>query len=168
MKAKYLILFMVIAGCYTYDEPMFWAGQSEYVPVLIKRSDFEASVKSEPAREVHQAGKIYTIGNYIFLNELYEGIHVIDNTDPSKPVNMGFINIPGNVDIAVKGESLYADSAVDLLAINISNPQQIVVTSRTKDVFPEKLPPNMDYIPYQYTKEQREEKDAVIINWVKL
>ncbi|MDH5398508.1 MAG: hypothetical protein OEX02_10195 [Cyclobacteriaceae bacterium] len=160
-----LILFALV-GCFD-EEPPQW-GTTQYVPVMVDRADFEAAVSVMAARDVHQAGKIYTIGNYIFLNERFKGIHVIDNTDPANPLNKGFINIPGNVDMAVKGNTLYADSAVDLLAIDISNPQKVVVTSRQKDTFPELIPPDMDFMPDSFRKENREEKNTIIVDWKKL
>ena len=61
-------------------------------------------------------------GNYIFLNEVNKGVHIIDNSNPAKPSIKAFINIPGNVDIAVKGSTLYADLFADLVVVDISNP----------------------------------------------
>ena len=64
-------------------------------------------------------GKIYFKEGYIFINEELKGIHVIDNRNPENPQNIGFIEIPGNVDIAIKNNTLYADSYIDLGAIDI-------------------------------------------------
>ena len=44
-------------------------------------------------------------GNLIFVSERYRGIHVIDNSDPESPQDIAFIRVPGNIDIAMKGES---------------------------------------------------------------
>jgi hypothetical protein len=89
---------------------------------------------SEPA-EISYPGKIYLLGNYLFVNEISKGIHIIDNTDASNPVNIGFVNIPGNHDMAARGDILYADSYVDLLAIDISNLNDIKVVKRMEGVF---------------------------------
>src|SRR5688500_14651761 len=43
-------------------------------------------------------GKIYIYGNYLFISEVNKGIHIVDNTNPSAPRFINFINIPGNVD----------------------------------------------------------------------
>lgn len=43
----------------------------------------------------------------------YEGVHVIDNSNPQQPQKISFINIPRNVDISVKDGFLYADSLMD-------------------------------------------------------
>lgn len=60
----------------------------------------------------------------MYINERFEGIHVIDNRDPSSPQNVAFLDIPGNIDLAVNGDALYADSYVDLVTIDISNPKK--------------------------------------------
>ena len=72
--------------------------------------------------EIDTTGKIYVKDNYIYINELYDGIHVINDTNPSSPQRIAFIPIPGDVDIAIKDTTLYADSYVDLVTIDISNP----------------------------------------------
>lgn len=107
----------------------------EYEPIYVQPEQFRVDVKMQSARELEKTGKIYFYNNYIFINELYEGIHVIDNSNPSSPVNTAFINIPGNLDVAVKGNYMYADSYVDLLTIDISNFDDPVITCRDEDVF---------------------------------
>ena len=81
-------------------------------------------------------GKIYVKDNYLFVNEIKKGIHIYDNSNPEKPVEVSFLKIPGNVDIAVKENTLYADSYVDLVALDITNPKAIKEIGRVKEVFP--------------------------------
>ena len=77
------------------------------------------------------------------------------------PQNIGFIEIPGNADIAIKNNTLYADSYIDLVTIDISdvnNPEEV---DRVKDVFPYTTPPyNEDY---RVAKVDSEE--GVVIDW---
>ncbi|MBK7426395.1 MAG: hypothetical protein IPI60_04815 [Saprospiraceae bacterium] len=109
----------------------------EYKPIYVKKEDFRnAPIQNVAARTLQQPGKIYFYNNFIFINELRKGIHVIDNSNPSQPIPVTFIEIPGNVDIAISYGTLYADSYTDLLSINISDPQQIQVIHRQTDVFP--------------------------------
>lgn len=68
-------------------------------------------------------GKIFYYNGYLFVNEMNSGIHVIDNRNPENPINVGFMDIPGNLDMAVHGDVLYVDSYLDLVAINITNPE---------------------------------------------
>ncbi len=88
-----------------------------------------------PAKPLINPGKIYAYKNYLLINEVNEGIHVYDNADITHPVNVSFIEIPGNRDMAIKSDILYADNVLDLLAIDISNIQSPKVTKRLDNVF---------------------------------
>jgi hypothetical protein len=107
-----------------------------FQPVYKTTAEVKANIKNNTPREIEKPGKIYIRGNYIFLNEIDRGIHIIDNSDPAHPKNFAFIDIPGNLDIAVKDDILYADLYTDLVAIDISNPRQVVVKKFVENVFP--------------------------------
>ena len=107
-------------------------------PVYRTKDEVRANIKNNSPREIERPGKIYIRGNYIFLNEIDRGIHIIDNSNKSAPHNIAFIDIPGNLDIAVKGNILYADFYTDMVAIDITNPQQIIVKKFTENIFPER------------------------------
>ncbi len=87
------------------------------------------------AVQAKRTGKIYIYNNYLFINEPNEGIHIYNNANPSAPVNVGFLQIPGNVDLAVHNNILYADNFIDLLAFDISNMNNIKQVKRVTDVF---------------------------------
>lgn len=128
-----------------------------FSPVYITKSAARNGVKNEAPQPVVSPGKIYVLGNYIFLNEVDKGIHVIDNTNPSNPVNKYFIPIPGNVDLAVKGNVLYADMYRDLLAIDISNPMNVQVKSVIENTFPARI----------YNNGFVGDTSLVIVDWMK-
>ena len=107
-----------------------------YTPVYKTLTEVRAAIKSTSPQPLRSTGKIYLFGKYIFLNEPNRGIHIIDNSNPSKPKNISFIPIPGNVDMAVKGNTLYADCHSDLVTLDISNPQQVTVKKILDNVFP--------------------------------
>ncbi|HEU4469824.1 MAG TPA: hypothetical protein VFR58_01965 [Flavisolibacter sp.] len=109
---------------------------SYYVPVYKTTAEVRANIKSNGPKPVEKPGKIYIRGQYIFLNEIDKGIHIIDNANPSSPRNIAFIDIPGNMDLAVKGDVLYADLYTDLVAIDISNPLQVAVKKLVEGIFP--------------------------------
>lgn len=90
-----------------------------------------ASFNGNPSQPIDSAGKLYVRGQYIFLNEVDKGIHVIDNSDPTHPVQTAFLSIPGNLDMAIKGNTLYADMYTNLLAFDISDIHQIKLTGKT-------------------------------------
>ena len=87
------------------------------------------------SRSLFTPGKIFYYKGFLLVNEMHKGIHVIDNQNPESPVNMGFIEIPGNLDMAVNNDILYVDSYLDLVAIDITNPLAPVEVNRVNDVF---------------------------------
>ena len=97
--------------------------------------ELRAQVKSESARTLVHPGKMYVKDNYLFVNEIKKGIHVIDNRNPASPKFVAFINIPGNGDIAVRNNILYADSFSDLVALDIEDPTNAKETGRIQNVF---------------------------------
>ncbi len=109
-------------------------------PVYITYAELRSSFNVDEGEDIIQPGKIYFKDNYIFVNEYQKGIHVIDNSNPEDPRIVKFIEIPGNVDMAVKGSMLYADSYVDLLTIDISNINDIKEVDRDTNVFPYIIP----------------------------
>ena len=108
------------------------------VPVYRTTAEVRANLKSGPATDLKSPGKIVTLGQYIFLNEVNKGIHVIDNSNPSAPHNIAFIDIPGNVDLAIKGNTLYADLYTDLVIMDISDPQNVTTSKIVEGVFPDR------------------------------
>ncbi|MGC4034819.1 MAG: hypothetical protein QM764_02585 [Chitinophagaceae bacterium] len=110
-----------------------------YTPVLKVKSEVLAAINGDAARRVSATGKLYIKDNFIYLNEVDKGIHVIDNSDRSHPSQVAFLDIPGNRDIAIRGNTLYADMYADLLAIDISNPKKAVVKNRLSNFFTERI-----------------------------
>lgn len=134
--AALFLLMVTLASC-TKDQCKINRTYTKYTPVFISYEDFRtSSVYSDAPQAIKQPGKIYFKDNLIFINEYLKGVHVIDNSSPSNPVNIGFIHIPGNVDIAVKCNTLYADSYIDLVAIDITSPSQAHELGRVQDIFP--------------------------------
>ena len=107
-----------------------------YEPVYQTTEEIRSSFSIMPPQTMESSGKIYLKGNLLFINEPNKGIHIIDNTDKRNPVSVSFINIPGNFDMAAKGNYLYADSFIDLLVIDISDVNNVQLTQRIENVFP--------------------------------
>lgn len=105
-------------------------------PIQMRRAEMAQAVQAEPARPLSGTGKIYTKDHYVFVNELYKGIHVIDNSNLAAPQNIAFLNIPGNVDMAIRDNILFADAGPDLLALDITNPAAVVLKNHTYNIFP--------------------------------
>jgi hypothetical protein len=131
-----------------------------YIPVFMKRADLEKSVSYQSiSRDMKNPGKIYYKHPYLFINERYKGVHIVNNSNPLTPVNEGFIVVPGCIDMAVKGNIIYLDNAVDLVAFDLITKQ---VTKRIKNVFPEPLSPENETF---YFGDNRE--DYILVEWKK-
>jgi hypothetical protein len=115
-----------------------------YRPVYKTKEEVRANIKSSAPVELTAPGKIYYKDGFAFLNELYKGVHIIDIRNVASPKNIAFVNIPGAVDMAVRGNVLYADMYTDLVAIDISNPQQVKLQQVLQGVFPQRYYPNFD------------------------
>ncbi|MBL7767090.1 MAG: hypothetical protein JNJ58_13400 [Chitinophagaceae bacterium] len=102
-------------------------------------------IQSEPARPIVHGGKIYQYQNYTFQIENGEGIHIINSSNPANPQKIGFIRVGGCSEISIRNNILYTDNHQDLVAINISNINQVSVASRVERVFPGI---NQSYPPY--------------------
>ena len=111
---------------------------SVFEPIYKSKAEVQAEIKSAAPTSISNPGKIYMYGNYIFLNEVNKGVHVIDNANPANPVIKSFINIPGNVDIAVKGSVLYADLYTDLVVVDIADPLNATLKKVVPNIFPER------------------------------
>ncbi len=106
-----------------------------YSPVYSTSTEIKMAVAEKPAREIKNLGKIYFKDGILFVNEVGEGIHIIDNHDAALPKPVAFLNIPGNLDLAVQGNTLYADSYVDLVSFDITDIQNIREISRIQGQF---------------------------------
>lgn len=129
-------------------------------PVFLSAEDIRQDIKVSEPRALKKPGKLYFYNDFILINERREGIHVIDNTDSSNPKNIKFIEINGNVDMAVKNSILYADNITDLLAIDITNPSSPVLSSRTEDVFDVPFSEENGYLAYYKETEETLEIDC--------
>lgn len=107
-------------------------------PIYGNPVEIRNGVKNIINQKLQNPGKIYLKDQYLFVNEVDKGIHVFDNSNATNPIKLSFINIPGNVDLAIRGNILYADSYIDLLAIDISDPMDIDILKRIEKVFPQK------------------------------
>lgn len=140
MKLIHTFIFLAIAAlsfqsC-THDLCEREVTYIQSTPIWKSVDEIRGIIQTEAPRSLKKPGKIYFYNNYIFINELREGVHIINNENPENPVKEGFISIPGNVDIAIKGQILYADTYIDLVAIDISDLQNAQLAGRTELVFP--------------------------------
>jgi hypothetical protein len=140
MKNRIKFLFIVLFGSSLLfscmDEVKTTYSFRTMMPVYLEMKDVRAKeISIAPAQEIENPGKIYIYKDFLLINEPNKGIHIYDNKNPANPINLSFIPIEGNVDLAINSDILYADNYVDLLAFDLSNIRNIRLVNRVKDVF---------------------------------
>lgn len=160
-KTTIYLLLLVLSGItWSCTDRVYETFQANS-PVYMSYDELRSSVKMSAAQELNNPGKIYFKDQYIFINEKMRGVHIFDVSDPANPQNIGFIEIPGNMDIAIKNNILYADSYVDLVSLDVSNFSDIKEAGRVKNIFPYTLP---EY-DTKYPVAQIDEGKGVVTSW---
>jgi hypothetical protein len=127
------IMLFIISGCQ--DKCTVEQRYNYYEPVYTTTTEIRSAVKMSAPQLIADPCKIYVKDNWLFINEVGKGIHIVDNATPSNPIVKSFLSIPGNYDLAVKGNILYADSYIDLIAIDISDVTNAKVVKRLEGIF---------------------------------
>lgn len=158
LKKYFLLLATAVLLCSDYY-PV-----SGYIPVLMDRAEMERAIKFEPPRPMIDPGKIYYKIPFLFIVEKHKGVHIIENSNPANPEKIGFIHIDGVRDIAMKNDVMYADNAVDLIAVKLNaSYTSATVSKRFKNYFPEMLAPDGRGFP-SYVYKNRP-ANSVIVGW---
>jgi len=166
---KIVFLFLLtglFTGCDYNSYQVIYYNVNE--PVFITRDEFRSSVKIIPqAQELQTCGKIVTYNNYLYISEPDEGIHIINNTNPSNPQNTGFIQLMGNRDLTIHNHFLYADSYTDLVWFDLSNPSQPELKGRVENIFPDAFPVIDNEYDYDYSAcIAGIDDDQVVVGWL--
>ncbi|MCW4470522.1 hypothetical protein OGH69_16240 [Flavobacterium sp. MFBS3-15] len=152
---------LLLAGCEGYGDPdnvvLTTPPPQQFEPIVMNRDEFEAAVQVMPEQAITKAGKIYIKNGLLFINDVRKGFHVYNYTDPANPVPMGFINIPGSTDLAMRAHVIYINQATDLVVMSYSEDGTITLVGRNRDVFPSMPSPDgtIDNVA----------DDEVIIGW---
>ena len=171
----FLLLAILLSSCWKFNngytsQPIIvpvekvWGSKPVYAAKLLAEKIKYLSAK----QTVLRAGNIYAYSHYVFQVDVGSGIHVIDNSIPSKAERIGFIIINGCEQISIRGNYLYTNSYADLVTIDLSDIKNIREVRRLSNVFPE----NMYAYPFAmpdeigpYTCPQY--SDSVVVGWVR-
>jgi len=136
-------------------------------PIFMATSTFRNSVKvtAEP-QKITSIGKMCFYNNYLYISEPEKGIHIINNTDPTNPQQTGFIELLGNADLAIRNGLLYADSYIDLVWFDVSNPALPELKGRLDSIFPNAFPMTQNQYGIDYTVSYPTTNKGIIIGWV--
>jgi len=138
-------------------------------PVIMSATEFRSSVHvTTRAEKIETCGKICFYNGYLYISEPGKGIHIIDNRKPASPKNIGYIELPGNVDVAVKNDLLYADALIDLVWFDVSDPAKPLLKGRLEDVFPDVYPVCINDNPIDYSMlydDKGVKKSGIVSGW---
>ena len=135
-------------------------------PIFMSAESFRNSVKvSKTPHTLGGIGKMCFYNNYLYISEPQKGIHIINNTDPANPQTVGFIEILGNADLAIRNGLLYADSYIDLVWFDVSDPANPMLKGRLDSIFTTALPtiPNQYGIDYAGTYSGG--SSGIVVGW---
>lgn len=136
------------------------------VPITISKEEWrKASFSIKKDQPLSTPGKIYRKGDFLFINEINKGVHVYNNSNPSSPMKVSFLEIFKNTEMAIYDDVLYVNSYTDLLMLNISNPNSIVEAGRLKDVFTIDLLDVQDGFNMDYLFENFNPNEEVVLGW---
>lgn len=137
-------------------------------PKTISFEEWRATIpKLEPTSNtaLSQPGKIYSFQNALYINEKGKGVHIYNNSNPSNPEEIGFLEIHANLDIAIQGNVMYAGSYTDLLLFDVSNPLHPKYVGREENVFEF----NVNSIPEGYNADlpvkNFNAQEEVVLSW---
>lgn len=157
---------LIVAACESNSSDYYEYSINE--PVFTPKETFRNGVKvTGDTQPISTCGKICFYNGYLYISDPGEGIHIVNNTDPSNPRIVGYIEIPGNYDLTVHNDLLYADALIDLLWFDISDPDVPVLKGRIEDAFPQVLPPIYNDYGYDYSLcyNSPESTSGVVVGW---
>lgn len=162
---RYSLAFLsllTLDGCWKPYPPTPALDSDTYRPIYASAATVRTiqTLGPQPYRKV---GKIYVKDQYLLINDIGTGIHVVDNRDPANPVQLSFISIPGNQEMAVRDSLLYADNTTDLVTISLTNPRQPRLVNRLASVFPQQNFPDLTNIRFACP----DPSQGVVVGWEK-
>ncbi|MFS4418174.1 LVIVD repeat-containing protein [Maribacter sp. 2307ULW6-5] len=169
-KQPYLLLFALFLAFSACDDQEDIRDVMVATPIVMNAAEFKADAISimEP-QAIVSSGKIYAYRHYIFVNDVNQGIHVLDNRDPYQPKKVAYIKVAGNNDVSIKDNRLYADSYGDLVIFDITNVEDIKLVKRMENAIYESSQiwmsgmemPRADFYDY----EGFDPEEDVIVGW---
>jgi hypothetical protein len=159
-----LTLLALVGGCKDFVTEKVTYKINE--PIFMSPETFRNSVKVSPKpHAITSIGKMCFYNNYLYISEPGKGIHIINNADPAHPQVIGFIELMGNADLAIRNNRLYADSYIDLVWFDVSNPAQPELQGRLDSIFPTALPVTGNNYGIDYLKTYGGTSQGIIVGW---
>ncbi len=132
-----LLLLTVLVSCSKERQESEDVGKVDgYRPIYMPK-DQALSTDVQGPEILSKPGKIYIVGSWLYLTDKGRGVHIIDISNLLAPKKHAFISVPGIEDVAVKGSYLFADNITDVVVFNIGDINNIQLSQRIEDVYPE-------------------------------
>ncbi len=142
MKTKIFALFTVALLALVFS---FCHKDKGFTTYTINRGVYEVGQDVKSAAKMQQAQPLKDLGAFVlynrhmYINEKNKGIHVVDYSNPSAPLNKGFIPLPGNKGVAIRNNVLYADCYSDLFMLRISGDGSVQYAGSLPGAFPSRI-----------------------------
>ena len=134
MRILILIAVVCLAACEQHLPEMNQV--RGYAPVYSSLASTQTISRVSVHSTVHP-GKIYAYEQYLFQVEENEGIHIIDNSQPQQAHKIGFLQVPGCSELAIRSGFLYTNHLGDLVVIDLNNMASPQVVKRIEGAFPQ-------------------------------
>jgi hypothetical protein len=134
-KLRYLVFLLPLLSAKCGSESWGYDTSRGMKPVYAPSESFD-KISLDAPRPMSESAKIYVKDKLVFAIEQGQGVHIIDNSDPSKPQKVRFLRVFGCNDIAIKGTTMYADNFTDLIAIDFSKLDSPKIVNRVKNLYP--------------------------------
>ncbi len=158
------MLFFISQSCID-DSDSDYVLVNVVTPKYMTLDALRSSVEITSPLPIIESGKIYVYNDLVLVNDVENGIHVIDNSNPENPEKVACIKIEANNDMEIKGDYLFVDSLMDLVIFDISDIDNIKEVTRLKDVFPSYVVmPFMEDMVVDY-RDQTPNANEIIVSW---
>ncbi len=134
---------------------------NRYEPVYTDYATFRTPPVFESPRNIDNTSQIYINGDYFFIVETDKGIHFIDNSNSSSPSNIGFLEVDGCTGLSIRGSSMYVNSFIDLIVLDITTIHHPVEIARIQDAFPMAVPT----MEKSYPVATIDKNEGVVTSW---
>jgi hypothetical protein len=146
------------------DFPEPQTSQSGMKPIYFEGTMEYSVIETMPARDFEVLGNFVLYDHWMFIVEQYEGIHVLDNSDPSNPINTAFIRVPSVTQITADDNALFVNFAENLVILDIYDIENIAILDVIESFYDtssfQHFPPN-----YSGFFECADESKGTVIGW---
>ncbi len=129
----FLGLIAVLIGCRSECKQTLY--YTANVPVYASKASIRDAVTVETSLAVDSVAEMLSYKETLFLRNGTDGIHVIDNTDPSNPDNHAYIKIVPCFAMETNDDQLYVIQGTDLVVFDLSDVRNPVVKHRVNDLY---------------------------------